>query len=91
MYRGITLSPVISKLFESVLLGVYEDYSDSDNLQFVFLNSSCNHAMFVLHESIQYYTKYGAKVFGGFLMQVKLSTKCYITVYYYWTRMCRCR
>ena len=66
MYRGITLSPVISKLFESVLLGVYEDYSDSDNLQFVFLNSSCNHAMFVLHESIQYYTKYGAKVFGGF-------------------------
>jgi len=45
MYRGITLSPVISKLFESVLLGVYEEYLDSDNLQ------------------------------------VKLSTKCYITVY----------
>ena len=31
-----SLSPVISKLFESVLLGVYEDYSDSDNLQFGF-------------------------------------------------------
>ena len=47
------MSPVISKLFESVLLGVYEEYLDSDNLQFGFVkNSSCNPAMFVLHESI---------------------------------------
>jgi len=66
MYRGITLSPVLSKLYESVLLGIYETFLDSDSLQFGFKrNSSCNHALFTLHESVKYYTKYGAKVFGA--------------------------
>jgi len=32
VYRGITLSPVLSKLFESVVLGVREEYLGSDNL-----------------------------------------------------------
>ena len=67
MYRGITLSPVLSKLYESVLLGMYETFLDSDSLQFGFKrNSSCNHALFTMHESVKYYTKYGAKVFGAF-------------------------
>ena len=34
MYRPITLTPVISKLFESVLLQLYGDFLTSDNLQF---------------------------------------------------------
>jgi len=42
MYRGITLSPVISKVFESVLLLLYDDFLTSDSLQFGFKkNSSC--------------------------------------------------
>jgi len=36
MYRPITLTPVISTLFESVLLQLYGDFLTSDNLQFGF-------------------------------------------------------
>ena len=36
MYRGITLSPVLSKLFESVLLEMFEGVLSSDDLQFGF-------------------------------------------------------
>jgi len=36
MYRGITLSPVLSKLFESVLVDMFEGFLGSDNLQFGF-------------------------------------------------------
>jgi len=32
MYRGITLTPVLCKLFESVLLSWYGDYLYSDQL-----------------------------------------------------------
>ena len=35
-YRGITLIPVISKLFESVLLEICEQYLSCDELQFGF-------------------------------------------------------
>jgi len=34
MFRGITLSPVLSKLLESCLLGAFEEFLTSDNLQF---------------------------------------------------------
>ena len=36
MYRGITLSPTLSKLFESVLLETFEGVLNSDDLQFGF-------------------------------------------------------
>jgi len=35
-YRGITLSPVILKLFEAVLLHLYNEFLSSDSLQFGF-------------------------------------------------------
>ena len=45
-YRGITLSPVLSKLFELVLLNDLQGYLQSDNLQFGFKQkSSCAHAI----------------------------------------------
>ena len=48
-YRGITLSPVISKLFESVLMNIFSQYMSTDKLQFGFKsNSSCSHAIFTL-------------------------------------------
>ena len=34
MYRGITLSCVVSKLFESVLVVLFEDSLNSDDFQF---------------------------------------------------------
>ena len=43
-YRGITLSPVISKLFELVLMEMVGDKLTSSYLQFGFKSkSSCNH------------------------------------------------
>ena len=35
-YRGITLSPVISKLFEVVMMAIFEKQLNSDSLQFGF-------------------------------------------------------
>ena len=49
MYRGITLSSVVSKLFELVLLDYFEAFLASDDLKFGFKKkSSCNHALFAL-------------------------------------------
>jgi len=46
-YRAITLSPVISKLFEMVLLEIYSDVLSTDPLQFCFKkNSGCTDAIF---------------------------------------------
>ena len=68
MYRGITLTPVISKLFESVLLELCSDFLISDPLQFGFKRkSSCNHALFTFVESVKYFTKRGSKVHCAFL------------------------
>lgn len=36
IYRGITLTPVMSKLFELVLLNLFGDFLNSDDLQFGF-------------------------------------------------------
>jgi len=67
MYRGITLTPVISKLFEAILLVIYENSLYSDPLQFCFKkNTSCSHALFGFTEAVRYYTKHGNKVFCAF-------------------------
>jgi len=55
MHRGITLSSVLSKLFEMVLLHLFEESLGSDNLQFgLKKNSSCAHALFAFSESVKY-------------------------------------
>jgi len=36
MYHGITISPVISKVFESVLLLLYDNFLTSDTMQYGF-------------------------------------------------------
>jgi len=55
MYRGITLSSVVSKLFESVLLALFQNDLQSDVLQFGFKkDSGCVHALFTFRESVQY-------------------------------------
>ena len=58
MYRGITISPVISKLFESILLRLYDSFLTSELLQYGFKkNSSCTQALFTVNESVRYFTK----------------------------------
>ena len=63
MYRGITLSVVVSQLFELALLSIYGDSLTSDNLQFGFKkDSSCSHALFTLGKTVKYFTKRGSKI-----------------------------
>jgi len=62
-YRGITLSPVIGKIFESVMLQLFSSHLESDSLQYGFKqNSSCSHAIFTLHTVLDHYVKSGSTV-----------------------------
>jgi len=60
-YRGITLSPVISKVFELVLMKMAADKLTSSPVQFGFKkNSSCNHAIFTLKMLVKHYCSTGS-------------------------------
>ena len=62
-YRGITLSTVISKLFEMVVKSLYEEQLNSDSLQFGFKKqSSCSHALFTVRTTAEHYVKNGCTV-----------------------------
>jgi len=63
-YRPITLSPVISKLFESLLLNMYSKYMNTDDLQFGFKKSlSCSTAIFVPRQTIDFFYERGSNVY----------------------------
>ena len=63
MYRGITLSCTVSKLFESVLVAMFGNSLQSSDLQFGFKkNSSCCHALFTFNESVKYFMNNGGRV-----------------------------
>ena len=66
MYRGITLSPVISKVFESVLLHLYDEFLSSDSLQYGFKENSI---------AVRYFTKKGSRVYCAFLDASKAFDK----------------
>ena len=58
MYRGITLSNAVSKLFEAVLVSLFGDALQSSDLQFgLKRNSSCSHAIFTFNESVRCFMK----------------------------------
>jgi len=76
MYRGITLSPAVSKLSEHVLIELYEDQLGSDHLQFGFKKEhGCVHALFTFKETTNYFVSKGGKVFCAFLDDSKASDK----------------
>jgi len=74
MYRGITLTAAISKLFESVLLVMYEDSLYSDHLQF----GDCSHDLFGFTDAVKCYNKRGSKVYCVFLDTSKAFDKVLI-------------
>jgi hypothetical protein len=76
MYTGITLCPMIVKLFEKVLLLLYENDLTSDPLQFGFKkDSSCYHAIFTFKETTRYLIKKNNKMFCAFLYASKAFDK----------------
>ena len=67
-YRIITLSPVISKLFELVLMSICEDCFVVDPLQFGFKrNTGCPDAIFTLRCTIEHFTQCGGSVYAASL------------------------
>ena len=67
-YRGITISPIPSKLFEHVLKIVFCDSLKTSQFQFGFKRkSSTTHALHCLKETVDYYVNHGSRVFCSFL------------------------
>ena len=67
-YRGITISPISSKILEHVLYALFSEYLITSNLQFGFKkNSSTSSAIFTLKETINYYSDHGSNVYCAFL------------------------
>ena len=63
-YRAITLTPVIAKLFEKVLLLICEDALLTDPLQFGFKeNVGCADAIFTLKSTVEYFVDRGSTVY----------------------------
>ena len=67
-YRGITISPISSKILEHTLHALFSDCLKTSNLQFGFKkNSSTSSAIFTLKETINYYSEHGSSVYCSFL------------------------
>ena len=67
-YRGITLSPIISKAFEHAMRTVFGPYLVTSHFQFGYKKkSSTIHALYTLKETINHYTDRGSNVFCAFL------------------------
>ena len=63
-YRAITLSAVISKLFETVLLDLCGNALETDSLQFGFKsNVGCADAIFTLKSTLEYFVNRGSSVY----------------------------
>jgi len=62
-FRGISISPVISKVFEHCILERYQKFFVSSDNQFGFKKkSSCSHAVYSLRCVVDYYVKNGSTV-----------------------------
>jgi len=71
-FRPITLSPIISKIFEYCILHKYEHLLQSDDLQLGFKkNSSCSHALFALTATVEHFITHGSNVYMASLDATK--------------------
>ena len=67
-YRGITISPLASKLFEHVLKNIFAEYLTTSESQYGFKkNSSTVHALHCLKQTVNYFVNNGSRVFCAFL------------------------
>ena len=67
-YRGITIAPIISKIFEHALRIIFQPFLSTLSYQLGFKkNSSTSLAIQCLKETINYYTSNGSNVYCSFL------------------------
>ena len=56
-FRGITVSTIISKVFESCLIRIIESYFNSSEKQFGFKKGGCRDAIFTVKSVVDHYTR----------------------------------
>ena len=62
-YRGISINPIVSKIFEYCLLDKIGIFLSISSRQFGFKrNVACTHAIYALHKTVEYYNKHGSNV-----------------------------
>ena len=67
-YRGITIAPIMSKVFEYSLSIIFRPYLTTSQYQFGFKKkASTSHAIYCLKETVDYYTSHGSNVYCSFL------------------------
>ena len=67
-YRGITISPILSKLLEHVLKAVFCDHLLTSEYQYGYKKeSSTIHAIHCLRETVNHYINHGSRVYCAFL------------------------
>ena len=67
-YRGITMSPIMSKVMEHTLRILFSEFLATSKFQFGFKrNSSTINAVHCLKETVNYYCERGSNVFCSFL------------------------
>ena len=67
-YRGITISPIISKVLEHILKNHFAEYLDTSPNQFGFKRkNSTAHALHCLRETVNYFVNNDSRVFCSFL------------------------
>ena len=67
-YRGITISPILTKVFEHALKVLFSDHLKTSSNQFGFKKgNSTSHAIYCLKETVDYYINHGSHVYCSFL------------------------
>ena len=62
-FRGITISPILSKVFEKCLLKISMKYLNTSDMQFGFKkNSGCTHAIYTVRSTIEYFNRNNSTV-----------------------------
>ena len=62
-YRGITLNPIMSKIFEQCLLVLFSSFLKSSDRQFGFkAGSSCNKAIYTVRQTVDFFASRGSTV-----------------------------
>ena len=56
-YRGITIMPIISKLFELIMLQILNPFLTNCSSQFGFKKGfGCSHAVYTVRKTVDYFT-----------------------------------
>jgi len=75
-YRGISISPLISKIYEHCLLDRFKKFLTSSPLQFGFKNKiGCAHALYTVQSTVDYFTEGKSNVYLCSLDLVKAFDK----------------